>query len=72
MSALWRARIGSFLAGSGITAIAAFAVLRQDLAANFKGLSDQVQSNDLSSLELRVRHLEDVLAARPPADSQPE
>lgn len=72
MSALWRARIGSFLAGSGVTAIAAFAVLRQDLAANFKGLSDKVQSTDTSSLELRVRHLEEIIAARPPADSRPE
>lgn len=44
MSGLWRARIGSFLAGSGVTAIAAFAVLRQDLAASFKGLSDKVSS----------------------------
>lgn len=72
MSALWRARIGSFLAGSGVTAIAAFAVLRQDLAANFKGLSDKVQSTDTSSLELRVRHLEEIIAARSPADSRPE
>lgn len=40
--ALWRARIVSFLAGSGVTAIAAFGVLRQDLAASFKGLNDKV------------------------------
>lgn len=42
--AIWRARIVSFLAGSGLTAIAAFGVLRQDLAASFQGLSEKVRS----------------------------
>lgn len=32
----------------------------------------QVQATDTSSLELRVRHLEEIIAARHPADSRPE
>lgn len=72
MSALWRARIGSFLAGSGVTAIAAFAVLRQDLATNFKRLGEKIQGSDTASLEQRIHHVEEVLAARPPANSRSE
>lgn len=70
MSALWRARIGSFLAGAGITAIAAFTVLREDLATSFKDLGDKVQLTDTSDLEQRVRRLEDLNKNRLSDDRQ--
>jgi hypothetical protein len=64
MPGLWRTRLSSFLAGSGVTALAAFGVLRQDLARHFGSLEEQVHTSQASSssLEQRLNRLEVALA----------
>ncbi len=43
MPGLWRTRLASFLAGSGVTALLAFGVLREDLGRQFGSLEEQVR-----------------------------
>lgn len=43
MPGLWRTRLASFLAGSGVTALLAFGVLREDLARQFGSLEKQAR-----------------------------
>jgi hypothetical protein len=44
MPGLWRTRVASFFAGSGLTALLAFGILRQDLQRQFGTLGQQVRS----------------------------
>ena len=44
MPGLWRTRVASFFAGSGLTALLAFGILRQDLQRQFGTLGEQVRS----------------------------
>jgi hypothetical protein len=64
MPGLWRTRVASFFAGSGLTALLAFGILRQDLQRQFGTLGEQVHSSQgpASSLDQRVARLEAALA----------
>ena len=44
MPGLWRTRVASFFAGSGLTALLAFGILRQDLQRQFGNLGEQVHT----------------------------
>lgn len=44
MPGLWRTRVASFFAGSGLTALLAFGILRQDLQRQFGTLGEQVRT----------------------------
>ena len=44
MPGLWRTRVASFFAGSGLTALLAFGILRQDLQRQFGTLGEQARS----------------------------
>lgn len=74
MTGLWRTRLTSFLAGSGLTALLAFGILRQDLQRQFVNLEQQVHGSQgpASSLEQRVAHLEAALADKQQPQLQPQ
>jgi hypothetical protein len=61
MSALWRARITSFLSGVAVAGAVGLYQIRKDLEASHKVLAEQGESYN-HSLEERIQRLESGLA----------